>query len=169
MESPLLDLSSHNPFFIPKNYSLYHTYPSKLTIPSLCCPNNPTTSRRRFCADATPPPILEDADAVLDSGPERTQNRRRIVRLAWEKLVRWSRSWRFKAKTDVLERTNKVGFNLLLFFLRTFIFLGLLKMWVSLIDVWFCVVWFYDCKLFDKMPQRSSLKYLVFSLFIFNL
>lgn len=28
--------------------------------------------------------------------------------MAWEKLVRWSRSWRSKAKTDVLEKTNKV-------------------------------------------------------------
>lgn len=28
--------------------------------------------------------------------------------MEWEKLVRWSRSWRSKAKTDVLERTNKV-------------------------------------------------------------
>ncbi|KAK3014939.1 hypothetical protein RJ639_009955, partial [Escallonia herrerae] len=33
---------------------------------------------------------------------------KKVVRVAWEKLVRWSRSWRSKAKTDVLERTNKV-------------------------------------------------------------
>ncbi|KAK3022398.1 hypothetical protein RJ639_047372 [Escallonia herrerae] len=39
---------------------------------------------------------------------ERTKDRQKVVRVAWEKLVRWSRSWRSKAKTDVLERTNKV-------------------------------------------------------------
>ncbi|XP_047330651.1 glycerol-3-phosphate dehydrogenase [NAD(+)] 2, chloroplastic isoform X1 [Impatiens glandulifera] len=37
-----------------------------------------------------------------------TKDRRKVVRLAWEKLVRWSRSLRSKAKTDVLERTKKV-------------------------------------------------------------
>ncbi|KAK6228728.1 hypothetical protein SCA6_001068 [Theobroma cacao] len=31
-----------------------------------------------------------------------------MVRPAWEKLVRWSRFWRSKAKTDGLERTKKV-------------------------------------------------------------
>lgn len=30
------------------------------------------------------------------------------MKLAWEKLVRWSRSWRNKNKTDVLQRTKKV-------------------------------------------------------------
>ncbi|XP_038893107.1 glycerol-3-phosphate dehydrogenase [NAD(+)] 2, chloroplastic isoform X2 [Benincasa hispida] len=109
METPLLDLPSNNLFLTFNISSFSHTYPSRLIIPSLCCPNNPTTSRRRFCADTTPPPILEDTDTVLDSGPERIQNRRRVVRLAWEKLVRWSRSLRFKTKTDVLERTNKVA------------------------------------------------------------
>ncbi|KAI9186919.1 hypothetical protein LWI28_022276 [Acer negundo] len=39
--------------------------------------------------------------------PDRTWDRRKIVRVAWEKLVRWSRSWRSKAKTDILERTKK--------------------------------------------------------------
>ncbi|KAL2541854.1 Glycerol-3-phosphate dehydrogenase [NAD(+)] 2 [Abeliophyllum distichum] len=39
---------------------------------------------------------------------ERSKDRRKVVKLAWEKLVRWSRYWRSKAKTDVLERTNKV-------------------------------------------------------------
>ncbi|XP_011015385.1 PREDICTED: glycerol-3-phosphate dehydrogenase [NAD(+)] 2, chloroplastic isoform X2 [Populus euphratica] len=37
------------------------------------------------------------------------QGRRKVVQIAWEKLVRWSRSWRSKNnKTDLLERTNKV-------------------------------------------------------------
>ncbi|CAA7406181.1 unnamed protein product [Spirodela intermedia] len=36
------------------------------------------------------------------------KDRRRAVRVAWEKLVRWSRSWRSRARSDVLERTKKV-------------------------------------------------------------
>ncbi|XP_050946690.1 glycerol-3-phosphate dehydrogenase [NAD(+)] 2, chloroplastic isoform X3 [Cucumis melo] len=109
METPFMDLPSNNPFSTLNHPSFSHTYPSRLTIPSLSSPNYPTTSPLRFCANTTPPPILQDTDALLDSGPERTQNRRRVVRIAWEKLVRWSRSLRFKAKTDVLERTNKVA------------------------------------------------------------
>ncbi|XP_027158880.1 glycerol-3-phosphate dehydrogenase [NAD(+)] 2, chloroplastic isoform X1 [Coffea eugenioides] len=42
------------------------------------------------------------------SPPESSKDRRKVVQVAWEKLVRWSRSWRSKAKTDVLERANKV-------------------------------------------------------------
>ncbi|XP_026457154.1 glycerol-3-phosphate dehydrogenase [NAD(+)] 2, chloroplastic-like [Papaver somniferum] len=38
----------------------------------------------------------------------RKKDRRKTVKLAWEKLVRWSRSWRNKNKTDVLQRTKKV-------------------------------------------------------------
>lgn len=30
------------------------------------------------------------------------------MRIAWEKLVRWSRSWHSKARSDVLEQTKKV-------------------------------------------------------------
>ncbi|KAI5670371.1 hypothetical protein M9H77_10735 [Catharanthus roseus] len=52
---------------------------------------------------AAPPPSHE---SVISA--EGTKDRRKIVRVAWEKLVRWSRTWRSKAKTDVLERTNKV-------------------------------------------------------------
>ncbi|KAI3895222.1 hypothetical protein MKX03_001772, partial [Papaver bracteatum] len=37
----------------------------------------------------------------------RKKDRRKTVKLAWEKLVRWSRSWRNKNKTDVLQRTKK--------------------------------------------------------------
>ncbi|KAM7276833.1 hypothetical protein ACFE04_018699 [Oxalis oulophora] len=37
-----------------------------------------------------------------------SRDSRKAVRIAWEKLVRWSRTWRSKANTDVLQRTNKV-------------------------------------------------------------
>lgn len=58
-----------------------------------------------------PEPDPESLALPLD-GPK---ERREIVRLAWEKLVRWSRSLQSRAKTDVLERTNKVITILLLF------------------------------------------------------
>eukprot|EP00262_Sarcandra_glabra_P000815 TRINITY_DN10888_c1_g2_i1.p1 TRINITY_DN10888_c1_g2~~TRINITY_DN10888_c1_g2_i1.p1 ORF type:complete len:124 (-),score=3.53 TRINITY_DN10888_c1_g2_i1:47-418(-) len=43
-----------------------------------------------------------------DGSSSRSKDRRRAVRIAWEKLVRGSRSWRSKTRADVLERTNKV-------------------------------------------------------------
>ncbi|KAL9233863.1 hypothetical protein vseg_008802 [Gypsophila vaccaria] len=46
--------------------------------------------------------------AVAVSATEQTKSRRRVVRVAWEKLVRWSSSLRSRNKTDVLQRTNKV-------------------------------------------------------------
>ncbi|KAI3757774.1 hypothetical protein L6452_05317 [Arctium lappa] len=76
-----------------------------------------STSRytSKVCAAAVDPPPppdqnqspLRDAKVSLEVASA-TRDRRKIVRVAWEKLVRWSRSWRYKAKTDVLERTNKV-------------------------------------------------------------
>ena len=53
-----------------------------------------------------PPEFLSQKPNL--SSDRTTKDRRKVVRLAWEKLVRWSRSWRSKVKTDVLERTNKV-------------------------------------------------------------
>lgn len=51
-------------------------------------------------------------ESVVNTPLDRGRDRRKVVRLAWEKLVRWSRSWRSKAKTDVLERTKKVPLQL---------------------------------------------------------
>ncbi|KAL8233635.1 hypothetical protein R6Q59_019735 [Mikania micrantha] len=67
------------------------------------------------CAAAIDPPPpsdrnrspSQDADESLEVASA-TRDRRKIVRVAWEKLVRWSRSLRSKANSDVLERTNKV-------------------------------------------------------------
>ncbi|EYU20122.1 hypothetical protein MIMGU_mgv1a0227052mg, partial [Erythranthe guttata] len=55
-----------------------------------------------------PPPQAAETSPEYNTSLERSKDRRKIVRVAWEKLVRWSRSLRSKAKTDVLERTNKV-------------------------------------------------------------
>ncbi|CAK9157546.1 unnamed protein product [Ilex paraguariensis] len=55
------------------------------------------------------PPPSQNPDLISDTDPVSTTEHRRVVRLAWEKLVRWSRSWQSKAATnDVLGRTNKV-------------------------------------------------------------
>lgn len=63
--------------------------------------------------DAVPLPEDEDSsddDADDDGAPRRSgrRDRRRAVRVAWEKLVRWSRSWRRRNRSDVLETTRKV-------------------------------------------------------------
>ncbi|KAK4433479.1 Glycerol-3-phosphate dehydrogenase [NAD(+)] 2, chloroplastic [Sesamum alatum] len=85
-------------------------------IPLLRSP--PSATPICLCADRetvdplpTPPSSLpETAETSQDynAALERNGDQRKIVRIAWEKLVRWSRSWRSKSKTDVLERTNKV-------------------------------------------------------------
>ncbi|KAK9913867.1 hypothetical protein M0R45_037672 [Rubus argutus] len=74
--------------------------PTLLLIPH----SQPTTTTTAPCSVATP----EFPDPSPEYASEPTRDRRRAVRLAWEKLVRWSRSLRSKTKTDVLERTNKV-------------------------------------------------------------
>ncbi|KAM1253601.1 hypothetical protein ACFX2J_041461 [Malus domestica] len=74
-------------------------------------PNHPTllAATTPCCSAATSEqPIPQLPDPVPETALVRTRDRRRAVRLAWEKLVRWSRTWRSKTKTDVLERTNKV-------------------------------------------------------------
>ncbi|EER98222.1 glycerol-3-phosphate dehydrogenase [NAD(+)], chloroplastic [Sorghum bicolor] len=63
--------------------------------------------------DAVPPPEDEDSsddDDDAGAAPRRSgrKDRRRAVRIAWEKLVRWSRSWRRRNRSDVLESTRKV-------------------------------------------------------------
>ncbi|KAL5710070.1 glycerol-3-phosphate dehydrogenase (NAD(+)) [Ranunculus cassubicifolius] len=49
-------------------------------------------------------PKCDISDKIIKLEPDR----QKIVRIAWEKLVRWSRSWRSKSKTDVLQQTKKV-------------------------------------------------------------
>uniref|UniRef100_A0A151U031 Glycerol-3-phosphate dehydrogenase [NAD(+)] n=1 Tax=Cajanus cajan TaxID=3821 RepID=A0A151U031_CAJCA len=93
LATPFFSSKPHNTNNIP---SKFHTKPSFLTFR--------VTSR---AANASLSPT-QDPDPNPDSEPDPTRDRRRIVRVAWEKLVRWSRSWRSKANTDVLQRTNKV-------------------------------------------------------------
>ncbi|KAK9016132.1 hypothetical protein V6N11_007212 [Hibiscus sabdariffa] len=93
-----------NPFFTSKNPCSVHCpnlpkLPSKPLLVATCCAATPSPS----------PLLPQDSDKnSLQLSPDRTRDRRKVVRIAWEKLVRWSRSWRSKAKTDVLERTKKV-------------------------------------------------------------
>ncbi|XP_050385089.1 glycerol-3-phosphate dehydrogenase [NAD(+)] 2, chloroplastic [Argentina anserina] len=80
---------------LPPSSNPTRSLPHSLKFKRLNLSNNPTT-----CLAAAPQPQPEF--------PDPTRDRRRAVRLAWEKLVRWSRSLRSKTKTDILERTNKV-------------------------------------------------------------
>ncbi|XP_027332926.1 glycerol-3-phosphate dehydrogenase [NAD(+)] 2, chloroplastic isoform X2 [Abrus precatorius] len=102
----VLEASLATPFFSSKPHttnfpSKFHTFPSKLTLRN--------THRSSSAANASlSPSSPQDPNPNTQSNSDSTRDRQRTVRLAWEKLVRWSRSWRSKAKTDVLERTNKV-------------------------------------------------------------
>lgn len=91
----------------------------RMTKPLCDIPPSPSMVPPRPCAAGTLDP--EPAEGGPSSsapvsatgagdvvGKEGGKERRRAVRIAWEKLVRWSRSWRSKAKSDVLERTKKV-------------------------------------------------------------
>ncbi|KAM7499456.1 hypothetical protein LguiA_023870 [Lonicera macranthoides] len=106
----------------PNNLGVVLNFPQKpvLYVPLLHSPHN--TSSGVVCqagAAVDPPPTPPPPSPSQNPNPgststssialERTKkDRRKVVRLAWEKLVRWSRSLRSKVKTDVLERTNKV-------------------------------------------------------------
>lgn len=85
-----------------------------LEPPFRCLPPFQPFSPRRFRCSAAPgahplPPDTDPAPEILALPLDGPKERREIVRLAWEKLVRWSRSLQSRAKTDVLERTNKVS------------------------------------------------------------
>ncbi|XP_074584157.1 glycerol-3-phosphate dehydrogenase [NAD(+)] 2, chloroplastic [Curcuma longa] len=102
--SPLLPLpSARRSFSLPERNLRFYRKPSLLPAASPCVP--PCS-----CSAGTldPEPSEEIANPSLSTRFEGGKDRRRAVRIAWEKLVRWSRSWRSKAKTDVLERTKKV-------------------------------------------------------------
>uniref|UniRef100_UPI001CB88DED glycerol-3-phosphate dehydrogenase [NAD(+)] 2, chloroplastic n=1 Tax=Erigeron canadensis TaxID=72917 RepID=UPI001CB88DED len=98
--------SSHSQSFSPNFFQL--TLTPKHTVLILHTSKHTLT----LCAAAInppPPPEKNSPDGnVSVEVSSVTRDRRKIVRVAWEKLVRWSRSLRSKAKTDVLERTNKV-------------------------------------------------------------
>lgn len=113
----VLELSFVNPLFSSKSFPSHPppcnpkilTFSVKSKFLTLRCPSDisrPCCAGNVYHSSSLSGPKDPDPDTKPD--PESTRDRRRAVRLAWEKLVRWSRSWRSKVKTDVLERTNKV-------------------------------------------------------------
>lgn len=115
LESPFLSnrqlfSTTHHSFQPQKPIPIYYCVPFSRS--SSACP-------LRLCAVGenvdslalTPLAKVVAEDSVQDNrvSLERSKDRRKVVKLAWEKLVRWSRYWRSKAKTDVLERTKKVA------------------------------------------------------------
>lgn len=104
----VLEASVLNPLSYPlQNLRPVKPPPKPLSL-SLISPSKPyLCSAENAQEDSDPAPA--DPNPNSDIGPPSVRkDRKRAVRIAWEKLVRWSRSWRSKAKTDVLERTNKV-------------------------------------------------------------
>lgn len=99
---------SHTPRFLSLQNNLSLTKPTFLPLHSPATPS--------YCSASAldpPQPSIEDPNPNGDSiyrSSESRKDRRKIVKVAWEKLLRWSRSWRSKTKTDVLERTRKVQY-----------------------------------------------------------
>ncbi|KAH8491684.1 hypothetical protein Peur_065533 [Populus x canadensis] len=115
---PFLNCNHHQFLSSSKTSLRLHNFPSKTPPPPPPPTFTPTTTSC-FLSTVTSSSISKEekekephSTAVAstnapDEGSQ--QDRRKVVQIAWEKLVRWSRSWRSKNnKTDLLERTNKV-------------------------------------------------------------
>ncbi|XP_071723252.1 glycerol-3-phosphate dehydrogenase [NAD(+)] 2, chloroplastic-like [Rutidosis leptorrhynchoides] len=98
----------NKPFLASKNYDPFTTTATNISF------RNPILSLPRITCDTAASTITSCYAAANDtrqpppSDEKTSRDSRRIVRIAWEKLVRWSRSWRSRSNTDVLERTSKV-------------------------------------------------------------
>lgn len=103
LKPPRTMAASLQPACLDLHFAGKHPPPLKHT-------NNPTFLR---CVSS---PNLPEPDSSPDTSITRDQ--RKVVRIAWEKIVRWSRSLRAKAKTDVLERTRKVRYTVVLGYLE---------------------------------------------------
>ncbi|CAN6469438.1 unnamed protein product [Victoria cruziana] len=81
---------------------------------SVLTPRHPSKTISAHCStvsDPREPASLPESPSAGESKIVK-KDRRKAVKVAWEKLVRWSRFWRLmnaKAKTDVLEQTKKVA------------------------------------------------------------
>lgn len=105
----------HSSLLIPTHAAFNFPNRGRTTyfIPPLRSPVSATAVCLCAAGEIVEPPT-DAVEAPQEGGAGR--DRRKIVRVAWEKLVRWSRSWRSRAKTDVLERTNKVDIFLVFAF-----------------------------------------------------
>uniref|UniRef100_A0A7N0UEW2 Glycerol-3-phosphate dehydrogenase [NAD(+)] n=1 Tax=Kalanchoe fedtschenkoi TaxID=63787 RepID=A0A7N0UEW2_KALFE len=105
--APLFFPAAH----IPKISSITFHHHQRSEKPSplhlhITAPN--IDSYRRLRAASADPPPPDAAETSTIGAADRSKDRRKVVKLAWDKLVRWSRSWRSKARTDVLSTTKKV-------------------------------------------------------------
>ncbi|KAJ3704499.1 hypothetical protein LUZ61_008204 [Rhynchospora tenuis] len=73
-------------------------------------PLSPRTLSLRPCPCSSHHDPLLAKDKDKDKDKEKERSTRRAVRIAWEKLLRWSRSWRSRNNSpDILQRTSKVA------------------------------------------------------------
>ncbi|XP_024439045.1 glycerol-3-phosphate dehydrogenase [NAD(+)] 2, chloroplastic isoform X2 [Populus trichocarpa] len=119
---PFLNCNHHQFLSTSKTSLRLHNFPSKTPPPPP--PTFTPTTTSCFLSTVTSSSISKEekekephSTAVASTkAPEEgsQQDRRKVVQIAWEKLVRWSRSWRSKNnKTDLLERTNKFSSSFL--------------------------------------------------------
>ncbi|KAK9124753.1 hypothetical protein Sjap_014355 [Stephania japonica] len=108
----LIDPSLPNPIFQSQSrLRLQNLQSAKPIYSPLAFPPKPCPCSAGTTIDPVPETTQTESlgnPNLSRKGSDGRKDRRKVVRIAWEKLVRWSRSWRSKAKTDVLERTNKV-------------------------------------------------------------
>eukprot|EP01018_Ginkgo_biloba_P004504 Gb_40053 [translate_table: standard] len=78
----------------------------------LRCAHNGDGQAKTCITEAEEVNNMEMTDtSAAQTAPHGQKERRKIVKIAWEKLVRWSRSWRLlnaRRATNVLQTTKKV-------------------------------------------------------------
>ncbi|KAF9670463.1 hypothetical protein SADUNF_Sadunf13G0071500 [Salix dunnii] len=111
---PFLNCNYHPFLSSSKTSPALHYFPSKIPPPLTFTPTPTYCFLPTVTSSSIPKEEKEEPHSIAVANTkapdERSQqDRRKVVQIAWEKLVRWSRSWRSKNnKTDHLERTNKV-------------------------------------------------------------
>lgn len=131
------------PLQFPLNYN--HALCSPPAVGSVASPATTTATNGRaddedFEPPSSPPPDTNNPAISAEASSTDSRDSRKVVRVAWEKLVRWSRSWRSKAKTGVLERTHKVAF--------IYLFIGFCFPFDSIVDSLSFTRDFILCRLF---------------------
>ncbi|XP_072968926.1 glycerol-3-phosphate dehydrogenase [NAD(+)] 2, chloroplastic isoform X1 [Typha angustifolia] len=108
--TPLSPSPNARRVLFPSNHRYPTLHPNPFVLSTSSSPPSCPCSAGTLDPDpaAENPNLNPNYNSIASTRVEGGRDRRRAVRIAWEKLVRWSRSWRSKNKSDVLEKTKKV-------------------------------------------------------------